>query len=316
MQCSKCGESLLIDAKFCESCGTPTTSEPGCQKCGVGITEIDADGYCLQCGYRQVSPERDRLEVLLNSYLAGVSDRGLRHRRNEDFLALSLGDTQIIVVCDGVSSSDQPEIASRTAATSACEYLTQYLTTDPIVENPHVLTKSAIVHALKSVCDIPIREGVDSDAPSTTIVTAIVRNGIATIGWLGDSRAYWIAEENSQQLTQDHSWLTEVVEAGEMSQAEAEKSPHAHAITRWLGADVKVEEVFPSIIDFTIPSSGYILLCTDGLWNYAPEAEALAALVKTSPQKDAIAVSRLLVDFARNCGGHDNITVGIYHHRR
>jgi serine/threonine protein phosphatase PrpC/ribosomal protein L37E len=321
MQCFKCGEAILvIDAEFCEACGTPITEkQPSpytaagyrCEKCGALSGEIDGDGYCLQCGFRQLSPDRDRLEVLINSDLAGVSDRGLRHRRNEDFLALHQVDVsspaQIVVVCDGVSSSDQPEIASRTAAQSACEYLT----TTKIEDNSPALIHSAIVHALKSVCEIPIRPDANTDAPSTTIVAAIIQNGTATIGWLGDSRAYWIADQNSQQLTQDHSWLSEVVAAGEMSQAEAEKSPHAHAITRWLGADAQAD-VFPSIIDFTIPSSGYILLCTDGLWNYAPEADILASLIKTSLHLDAITVSRSLVDFARNCGGHDNITVGIY----
>jgi serine/threonine protein phosphatase PrpC len=213
---------------------------------------------------------------------------------------------QILVVCDGVSSSDQPDLASRTAAESTC----QYLTTIREDELPAAVITSSVAHALKSVCDIPLRPGVNADSPSTTLVTAVVMNGIATIGWLGDSRAYWISDHSCQQLTTDHSWVTEAVAAGEMTLEEAEKSPYAHAITRWIGVDA-VTDPIPSILNFVIPHPGYILLCTDGLWNYAPEAQDLAELVKQSSGKDAITISRFLVEFARNQGGHDNITVGI-----
>jgi len=314
MQCLNCGFSISIDDRFCEECGTSTSTDqpisPGCEKCGAEIGEIDPEGYCLKCGFRQSSLERDRLEVLINSHLAGVSDRGLRHRHNEDFLALQQIDSinrQIIVVCDGVSSSAQADIASRIAAESTCQYLNTAIET----ADPSLLIRSAVAHALASVCDIPTKAGIHSDYPSTTIVTAIVQNGLLTVGWLGDSRAYWIGEYNSQQLTRDHSWLDEVVAAGEMSVEEAEKSSNAHAITRWLGADAQTDAI-PTIVDFDIPGSGYILLCTDGLWNYAPEAESLANLVRKESGKDAITIARSLVDFARDRGGHDNITVGVF----
>ncbi|AFZ25433.1 serine/threonine protein phosphatase [Cylindrospermum stagnale PCC 7417] len=315
MQCSNCGAAVVVGDKFCEECGASLTSL-ACEKCGAGIKAIDPEGYCSQCGFRQVPVEREHLEVIINSHLAGVSDRGLRHRRNEDFLALQLvSGTQayILVVCDGVSSSDQPDLAAQTAALNACQSAATALKGN----NPESATKLAFTTALASVCNIPYKSSANLDPPSTTIVTAIVQEGTATIGWLGDSRAYWISANSSQQLTRDDSWLTEVVAEGKITAAEASQSPHAHAITRWLGADA-MEDAIPSIVNFTIPGSGYLLLCTDGLWNYAPEATQLANLVQQSSGKDAMptagyayAISHSLVEFARNCGGHDNITVAV-----
>jgi serine/threonine protein phosphatase PrpC len=313
MQCFKCGETVLPTDKFCEECGASLTenksskSEQNCQKCGAGIAAIDEDGYCSQCGFRNLIPALERLEIEINSHLAGVSDRGLKHHQNEDYLALKQKDNvQILVVCDGVSSSEKAELASRTAAETVCQYLTdnhQNVTSESAI-------KSAVAVAISSICNISMRLSDDPNPPSTTLVTALVKDGIATIGWLGDSRAYWLDHNGCQQLTKDDSWLTEIVVAGEMTAAEAKLSPRSHAITRWLGADA-VADAVPSIINFKIPSSGYLVLCTDGLWNYAPEPQNLAELIHKLVDKDAMTISRSLVDFARNCGGHDNISVGL-----
>lgn len=313
MQCISCGASILADDKFCEECGTPlTASKPPtaidkCEKCGAAI---DTEGYCYQCGFRQEPQVLDWLEIIINSQLAGVSDRGLKHHHNEDFFALQqLNGSQpnILVVCDGVSSSEKPELAAQTAAESTCLALANAWKRG---ENPDSAIKSAFATALADVCNIAYISGKNFEPPSTTIVAAIVQEGIATIGWLGDSRAYWISAHNYQQLTQDDSWLTEVVAAGKMSEIEARHSPKAHAITRWLGADA-IEDAVPSIMKFTIPGSGYLILCSDGLWNYTLDAAHLGNLVQPSPNKDAISISRTLVEFARNRGGHDNITVAV-----
>lgn len=318
MQCMTCGASVLADDKFCEECGTPlTASKPptvaqSCAKCGAPSSAIDTEGYCTECGFRQEQGEQNRLEVIINSHLAGVSDRGLRHHHNQDFLALQqLNDTEhILIVCDGVSSSTTPELAAQTAANSACLALA---TARERGETPDSAMKSAFITAVQDICNITQAYSINNEPPSTTIVAAIVQAGVATIGWLGDSRAYWISDHRCQQLTQDDSWLNEVVAAGEMTVQQARKSPKAHAITRWLGADA-VEDAVPTIVNFTIPSSGYLILCTDGLWNYTLDAAHLGELVQASPAQDAITISHTLAEFARNSGGHDNITVAVLCH--
>lgn len=325
MQCSKCGTTVQTGDRFCEECGTPLTpasatpkSTDRCGKCGASPEEIDAEGYCSNCGFRNQSRENDRIEVICSPNLGGVSDRGLRHHRNEDYLACATvdgTDSYVLVVCDGVSSSQEPDLAAKAAAESACITLTAVIDKgdgrglgqpSPLEE----AMKKAIASALASVCAIPYTTGADADLPSTTIVAAVVQEATATIGWLGDSRAYWIAPNGSRQLTQDDSWLNDVVASGQMTEAEASKSDKAHAITRWLGADA-IADSEPSVVNFDIPGSGYLLLCTDGLWNYAPEPAQIAEIVKIMSDADAISVSRGLVEFARSRGGHDNITVAL-----
>jgi serine/threonine protein phosphatase PrpC len=318
MNCPNCLIVILPTDRFCEECGTPLVADAspvaqtrGCSKCGS--MEIDTDGYCANCGFRNQVGETDRFEVVLSDHLAGVCDRGLKHRQNEDFLALDTIENlsaQLLVVCDGVSSSQTPELASQTAAKTTCESLKANLDRG---ETSEVAMQNAIASALKAVSAIPYKPNVSADPPSTTLVAAIVQNNVAIISWLGDSRAYWITPnfpQNSKQLTIDDSWLTDMVTSGKMSEEAALRSPNAHAITNWLGADVK-DSAEPSMINFQIPSVGYLLLCTDGLWNYASEASQILALVQQSTDGDAGTVSRYLVDFARSQGGHDNITVAV-----
>ncbi|MGI2907076.1 PP2C family serine/threonine-protein phosphatase [Tolypothrix sp. VBCCA 56010] len=305
MECPNCGTAVLVNDKFCEECGTSLTAV-GCEKCGAQPEAIDEEGFCSVCGFRK---EVQRLEIIIDSRLAGVSDRGLRHHRNEDYLTLQTvnSNTHILIVCDGVSSSSNPHLAAQTASESASTALIAAIKQQ---ENPESAIKSAVAAALSSLCNIPYTKSINSEPASTTIVAAIVQENIATIGWLGDSRAYWISDNNSQQLTKDHSWLSEVVAAGEMTQAQAKQSPQANAITRWLGADA-IDDAIPSIINFTIPSSGYLLLCSDGLWNYTPQPQQLANLIQQTSHTNAITISRSLVEFARHSGGHDNITVAL-----
>ncbi|PSB22238.1 serine/threonine protein phosphatase [Phormidesmis priestleyi ULC007] len=310
-QCPTCDAAVLQDDQFCEECGTALrTIASGCEKCGASPDTIDAEGFCGQCGFRREAKEGDRVEVILNSCLAGVSDRGLRHHQNEDFLALqTIGNAEILIVCDGVSSSDHPELAAQTASESAGLTIASALQAKA---SPESAIRSAVETALLGVCRLS--EGQSgTEPPSTTLVAAVVQNGIVTIGWLGDSRAYWISDSGSRQLTHDHSWVNDAIASGKMTAAEANHAPQAHAITRWLGADAK-EDAAPEIVQFPLPGAGYLLLCSDGLWNYAPEVQQIQELVQKSLGMDAVTIARSLVEFARSRGGHDNITVALFIH--
>ncbi len=309
MQCLKCGTTVQVGDRFCEECGTPLIAKPiGCEKCGAPTQLIDVDGFCSHCGFRRENRENDRLEIIPSLNLAGISDRGFRHHRNEDYVACARVDYRnayVLVVCDGVSSSESPELAAKAAAESACRTLATAVETQNIV--PHDTMNAAITEAMSSVCAIPYTRIAGADPPSTTIVAALVVERTATIAWLGDSRAYWISPNGSQQLTRDDSWVQEAVSSGEMNEAEAIKSPQAHAITRWLGVDaINVE---PSIVNFNIPDSGYLLLCTDGLWNYTAGTTQIETIVNSDA--DTATIARRLVEFALHSGGHDNITVAV-----
>ncbi len=318
MNCHQCNGVVGIEDRFCEECGanllpdaSPAEVGNSCQKCGATPEKIDPDRYCNQCGHRQVEVAESMLELEISSSLAGASDIGRRHHRNEDAIALKFIDPQtyILVVCDGVSSSQNPQLASQAAVDACLEGIDIALQSNNAT--PAQSISQGIERALVAVSAIPIDPFDREEPSSTTIVTAIVRNNLATIGWLGDSRAYWIAETNSQQLTQDDSWMREIVAAGEMTLAQAEESPHAHAIVRWLGADISEEEAKPNLCTFTIPGAGYLLLCTDGLWNYAPDPTDLYHLIQQVNHDSPILIARHLVEYANQQGGQDNITVGI-----
>jgi serine/threonine protein phosphatase PrpC/DNA-directed RNA polymerase subunit RPC12/RpoP len=316
LQCPNCGTNVMIGDRFCEECGTPlavTIPNAGdrCEKCGAGVEAIDGEGYCSNCGFRRETQTSDRIEITIQSNLAGISDRGLKHHHNEDYLACAKVEGKnayVLVVCDGVSSSQKPELAAKVAAEKASVALAAAIQKGAVKSEEAI--KIAVGEALLSVCDIEYRNGGDTDPPSTTIVAAVVIDKMATIGWLGDSRAYWISPQGSKQLTKDDSWLNDIVCSGKMSETEARKYPQAHAITRWLGVDIG-DHWHPSIVNFDIPGPGYLLLCTDGMWHYAPDPSQMAHLVKEKSDKDAVEISRSLVEFARSKGGHDNITVAL-----
>jgi serine/threonine protein phosphatase PrpC len=308
MECPFCTASLPDDDLFCEACGKPlhmptaSADQHGCT-CGATPGEIDEDGYCGRCGKLARRPASDHIEAILSAAFAGVSDRGQKHQRNEDRFAIRqvLNDS-VIVVCDGVSSSTQSELASSAIAENVAAALEAALRRHS-ASSPERTVRTAIEKAQAELAAATV-EGT-KDTPSTTVVAVMVKETDASVGWVGDSRAYWIGDDGeSHQLTLDHSWVNEVVLAGEMTREQAMHAPQAHGITRWLGAD-SGENAEPDVIHVTFTGSGYLLVCSDGLWNYAEQPDELRGLLRGN---DAIEIARGLVEFANEQGGLDNIT--------
>jgi serine/threonine protein phosphatase PrpC len=281
---------------------------------GCGAQRIDTDGYCEACGLAQPRP-RDHQERSLNG-VCGVSDRGHRHHRNEDAFAVAAtsrpdgGTAAVAVVCDGVSSATRPDDASQAAADSASETLLEALESG---EEPETAMTQAIMAAANRVDELAdeYEREPSRNAPACTIVSAVVTDGRVTIGWVGDSRAYWFPDDRagSRRLTVDDSWATRMVEAGLMSEAEAFADPRAHAITGWLGADAV--EVEPHTLSFVPDAPGTVLICTDGLWNYAEAAADLAAVVPADARTKPLQAAQSLARYACDRGGHDNVTVAL-----
>jgi serine/threonine protein phosphatase PrpC len=318
MTCPSCGEPVAEDDSFCESCGAElappmaSASAPGflaqCPVCSVDPSAppaaITAEGYCESCG-RKVPSGRDHCELDLG-LLAGVSDRGLRHARNEDAMALAAGQTPggqvaIAVVCDGVSSSPLPDEASLAAAQAAVRVLLASARRgDDLGE--------ASAAAVRSARQALVGLGSPGQAPSATYVSALVGGDAVTLCWLGDSRAYWLAEgSGARRLTADDSLAQEMIATGLLAEAEAMASPQAHVITRWLGADQV--DARPHVARFEPPGAGAVLVCSDGLWNYLPDAADLAGLALPAALTDPLGAASALVKFALDAGGMDNITV-------
>ena len=251
---------------------------------------------------------RDHQEVDLG-LLVGVTDRGLRHDRNEDAMELAVAQTGggpviVAVVCDGVSTSTRPDEASLAAAHAAEQVLTSAAESGAdLVE----ASTRAVQSAGKAVAQLA---EPGASVPSATFISAVLTSQAATLCWLGDSRAYWLAaaqDSAAEQLTTDDSLAQEMVNAGLLHQSEALTSPHAHVVTRWVGADPA--EAPPHVATFEPPGAGVLLLCSDGLWNYQPDAAELASLALPRALTDPLGAAKELVQFAIEAGGRDNITV-------
>ncbi|MFD0417557.1 PP2C family serine/threonine-protein phosphatase [Streptomyces sp. NPDC127108] len=296
---------------------TPPAGTKLCVACRSG--HVAPDGYCENCGHAQPR-ERDHMELELDA-VAAVSDRGLRHHRNEDAFAISAaalpdGSPAVIaVVCDGVSSATRPDEASMAASRAADATLRAAL---PRGTHPQQAMHEAIIAAAEAVnalADEPTgarEHSPHQNAPACTLVSAVVTGGLLVIGWVGDSRVYWVPVDRSgpaARLTEDDSWAAQMVAAGLMSEAEAYADERAHAITGWLGADAY--ELEPHTASFKPDRPGVVVVCTDGLWNYAEAAEEMARAVPLDAARRPLHSAQVLVGHALDGGGHDNVTVAV-----
>jgi serine/threonine protein phosphatase PrpC len=326
--CPACGQPVARYASFCEACGqalVPTEPvPPGVEAAPAGSQQtrrlgvrssdlatcplcggtIDADGYCQTCGAKAPSAA-DHYAQSPADWVGGVCDRGVTHVRNEDAMSLWADDERaVLVVCDGVSTSADSDVAARVAATTACEVLTRAVTAGGQLSDAFVEAAAA---ANAQVVATTAAES--TNAASATFAAAIVADGRVHYANLGDSRAYFIGEQSAVLLTLDDSLAQAFIEQG-MTRAEAESLPRAHAITRWLGRDAN--EIVPRVGELDIPGPGWVVVCSDGLWNYASSPEELREqLAAAGTDTDPTAIAARLVAWANSRGGKDNITVAL-----
>jgi serine/threonine protein phosphatase PrpC len=352
--CPTCGEPVPVGANFCEACGaqlgevteaaaqaaprveqlssvpisrpthlvtdteTPAGRRP-CAECGGPVGD---DLYCELCGTKAPS-EREHFREAPASWVAGVCDRGARRTRNEDAMALvaseSPGERCVLVVLDGVSSSTDSDVASLAGARAARDLLR---TAIPQGLGTPESRESAVHHAITDAAAaaqsaIVAHTDSDSDSPASATFTCVVveaepEGPVAWHGNIGDSRAYWVPDTGeAHQLTRDDSAAEALIAAG-MTAEEAHRSSQAHAITKWLGRDS--EDIVPTIGRRPLTEDGWVLVCSDGFWNYAATPAEVAEQVHSAArghvgEPEEVALS--LVQWAIEQGGHDNITVAL-----
>jgi PPM family protein phosphatase len=313
LTCPKCAEPVGTADRFCEVCGesllqrrTPeggpigAAGPAGCVGCGA--PDIDTEGFCVHCGRGQPAG-RDRMEDDLG-VVAGVSDRGKARARNEDSMAFAVvgrsGSEQgvVAVVCDGVASTERADSASQTAVDAALDVLIESVHDGKDATEALVSATAATYTAVRTLA----KPESPDNAPSCTLVAAVVTPEEITVAWIGDSRAYWIGATPAK-LTTDDTFAAQLVAAG-LSEADALANVNAHALARWVGADA--DEGPPNLTSLKPDGPGTLVLCSDGLWNYLPEAGELAAKV---PPGQPLAVASELTSIALEFGGHDNVTV-------
>jgi serine/threonine protein phosphatase PrpC len=138
---------------------------------------------------------------------------------------------------------------------------------------------------------------------ATTLVGAVVLGRQLQVANIGDSRAYLLRGDAIRQLTEDHSFVTELIKRGRISEEEAASHPQRNVVTRALGTKPTVEADF---YEETIQPGDTVILCTDGLWGEVSEEE-MVQMANRSPHPQEVASE--LVALANQRGGPDNITV-------
>lgn len=287
----------------CADCATGAATGRYCETCGADPLVWQGD---TDAGGGRVAA--DRVEFGTDG-VGGVSDRGRRHHHNEDAMALAVlarPAAVVAVVCDGVSSSEHPERAALAAARAGAGALVDELCRADGGDGDGATRAAVSAAATAAAAEAMPDTGA---APACTYVSAVVTTGVVTVGWVGDSRAYWLSPGSSRRLTADDSWTAELVAAGLLTQSAARDHPQASVITRWLGVDAG--EIDPHVATVEPDGPGVVLVCSDGLWHYLDDAESMAAVALPLAFDDPLAAARALTAIALESGGHDNITVAV-----
>src|SRR5450631_11529 len=251
--CPSCHAAVGESEEYCEACGaelspTVTATEPAqaealdtaatdtdltgtastCPACGG---EVATDGYCGTCGAR-APKHRGHFSEQPAPWVAAVCDRGLRHTRNEDAVALAAGAVPgshaVLVVCDGVSSSVDSDLASLAAARAARDVLASSRSRGmgaglsliaAVVARLGIAADAAseaVLEVTRNAKDVAAADITPAPSPaSCTFVAAVVDHDLLVVGSVGDSRAYWLPDVGAATaLTLDDSFAQMQIEAG------------------------------------------------------------------------------------------------------
>ena len=235
-----------------------------------------------------------------------LTDKGRVRRANEDYVFASdrpIGPLpNLFLVADGMGGQNAGGFASEYCVRQVVERLRgwkeQADTPEGVEEAMHI----AISSANGKVFD-RARHDREKHGMGTTLVAACILPQTLIVANVGDSRLYIRKDGELSQVTQDHSYVEEMVRRGELSRQSALYHSMKNRITRAIGAELSVRIDF-----FREPVQGvdHILLCTDGLTNMVENREMAEVLAKEEPVRQQ---AEQLREMALAAGGRDNITV-------
>lgn len=223
---------------------------------------------------------------------AGVaSNVGLIRRTNEDSYLVRRG---LYAVCDGMGGARAGEVASEMAVQGLAAI------------EPSTLDGAGLVAVVKEINDAIFarsREDATLSGMGTTLTVVLAGDKRLTLVHVGDSRAYLLRDGHLCQLTEDHSWVGEMIRRGELTPAEAAIHPHRSVITKALGTELDME---PDLVEVDVEPGDRLLLCSDGLNGMVLDDAIEEALGRDEGPQE---VAEALVKAALAGGGEDNVTV-------
>lgn len=208
----------------------------------------------------------------------------------------------LLVIADGVGGHAKGDVASAIAARAVAGAVFPLMLEGRPVEEAEWGTalKAAFAAANREV--LQAASG-DTDGMATTLAVALMDGERAAVAWLGDSRVYRVRGPTAERLSKDHSLVQMLVDAGEISQAEARIHPKRNVVTKVVGAEAEPQA---DIRFVRLEGSDTLVVCCDGLPAHVEDAE-IAAHVEA--HVDGQEAADALVALANARGGSDNISV-------
>jgi len=252
----------------------------------------------FETGYRQsVGKQREHNEDSIFTLTTNLSS---------DHNLIPIG---LYIVADGMGGHKKGEIASDIAVRSiAAHIINKVIISTLSTENSP--PKESIQEIMRSGLENAHHQ-VRKAAPGsgTTVTAVLILNKKITVAHIGDSRAYIISPEGEiDLLTRDHSLVKRMIELGHLTEEEAAIHPQRNVLYRALGQG---DAFSPDINTTSLPPSGYILICSDGLWGVVNEQE-ISHTITTNPFPQT--ACNLLVNAANAAGGPDNISAILIQH--
>ena len=231
---------------------------------------------------------------------AGATDPGLQRDNNEDRFHVDEA-RGLFMVIDGVGG----QAAGGEAAALALSMLRARLEreTGPVDERVREAIAVANNEIHRAAASTPEWKGM-----ACVLTVAVIKDGVATVGHVGDTRLYKIRQGRIEKVTRDHSPVGEREDAGELSEADAMRHPRRNEVYRDVGSEPHQpgDADFVDIVTVPVEPDAALLLCSDGLSDLVPSGTISA--VATRFAGDPSRVVRGLVEAANDAGGKDNVT--------
>lgn len=228
------------------------------------------------------------------------TDVGMIRSGNEDNFFAEADETRgVFVVADGMGGHAAGEVASEMAVQIVARHL---LPVRSVLES----TASAVVaqslrDANRAIYDRMLAE-VDKQGMGTTASVLVLSDDRYLIGQIGDSRVYLLRDGGLTQITKDHSYVQEQVDAGLLTPEQARYHPYSNVITRCVGAS---EEVEPDVYEGEARAGDVFLVASDGLTGMVDDRRLQQLLLaRSGPGR----IVDALIAEANGRGGLDNIT--------
>lgn len=229
---------------------------------------------------------------------AGRTDVGIVRAGNEDNYLL-IPDEGAYIVADGMGGHAAGEIASEMAVRIVARELVG------ASRDTHAVAGDRLREALRTANNLIFQRTVeeqDKRGMGTTVTAMLVNGSKYLIGQVGDSRAYVLRNGNFDQLTKDHSYVQEQVDAGCLTADEARVHPYSNVITRCVGVN---EDVWPDIYTGTLHENDLYMLASDGLTGMLEDYEVKEILTRDTDLEQKLGD---LISEGNARGGLDNIT--------